>query len=514
MSNLPSIASIQVATVPLPAYLARSAAVLAGAGGVNPPPEINFMQATVILGDGAVSGSGAQVPAISTLQSSGAVTHQVWSGKIVQSVSVDAANSAQVDILCVVPAVDGSGNEIGPFYVTEYVITDELGAAMLAGTTLMPKLVTANGAASDLSFVASVGLTLGTVVVAAPSAAFASMAQVQAAFNANLPTAAAPLVESDTTSPTGWVDRTFGLTGTWAGTFGGTANALTAALSPAPAALAAGMEVAGIFSAANTGPLTIAVAGFGAVPANRPDSFPFTGGECVAGLRGGFVYNGSSFDMVTPLPRRGWDAASPPASPILLSPGQTASITFAGVASLPLGVASRDGQVYRIALLISATANASSNWLLLPNDTTYSNAFSTFETGPSDSALTGLGSAAAPNVFTTFTSAVTAQVTAGANTYVGGVAEALMRTDSNFFIDCFIGPSAADAVLGRGPAIMEMLLTTATSAKTLLYNSGQAGGSLVGFDVWNDSTTLWTSLGTLSASGAPMTGVVLIERVL
>ena len=201
----------EAATVPLPAYLARSAAVLAGAGGVNPPPEINFMQATVILGDGAVSGSGAQVPAISTLQSSGAVTHQVWSGKIVQSVSVDAANSAQVDILCVVPAVDGSGNEIGPFYVTEYVITDELGAARLAGTTLMPKLVTANGTAVDLAFIAEVGFSLGTVVLTPPSAAFVSMAQVLAAFNAHLPSATAPITTSDTIDAQGWKNRVFGL---------------------------------------------------------------------------------------------------------------------------------------------------------------------------------------------------------------------------------------------------------------------------------------------------------------
>ncbi len=209
MTTLPSIAAIQVATVPLQAYINRSNAILAAAGGSSPLPEIQFTSATVILGDGNVGGAGAQVPAISTLQTTGAVTHEVWRGAIVQAVTVDTANPNQVDILCVVPAVDAGGNEIGPFYVTEFIITDEAGTAMLAGTTLMPKLVTANGAAVDLAFVASVGLSLGTVVLTPPSAAFVSMAQVQAAFNANLPTCVAPLAKADTVSPAGWTDRVF-----------------------------------------------------------------------------------------------------------------------------------------------------------------------------------------------------------------------------------------------------------------------------------------------------------------
>ena len=208
---LPSITTIQVATVPLAAYLSRSAAILAAAGGSSPLPEINFMNATVILGDGNVGGSGPTVPAISTLQASGAVTHEVWRGTIVQAVTIDPANSNQVDILCVVPAVDGSGAEIGPFWATEFIVTDELGTAMLAGTTLMPKLVTANGSAVDLAFIASVGLSLGTVVLTPPSAAFCTMAQVEAKWNAHLPTAVTPLTQTDATASDGWTERVFGV---------------------------------------------------------------------------------------------------------------------------------------------------------------------------------------------------------------------------------------------------------------------------------------------------------------
>ncbi len=208
--TLPTITTIQVATVPLAAFLAREAAILAAAGSSSPLPEIDFTRATVILGDGN-TGSGATVPPISTLQSTGAVTHQVWSGSIVQAVTVDASNANAVDVLCVVPAVDTSGAEIGPFYVTEFIITDELGAAMIAGTTLMPKLVTANGTAVDLAFIAEVGFSLGTVVLTPPSAAFVSMAQVLAAFNAHLTSATAPITTSDTIDAQGWKNRVFGL---------------------------------------------------------------------------------------------------------------------------------------------------------------------------------------------------------------------------------------------------------------------------------------------------------------
>jgi hypothetical protein len=202
-TTLPPIANVQVATVPLAAFLAREAAILAAAGTSSPLPEINFLNATVKIGDGAASGAAPQQPSISTLQASGALVHQVWSGLAVQSCSQNATNANQVDILCVIPAVDSSGVEIGPFWATEFIVTDETGTAMIAGVTLAPKLVTANGAATDLAFIVSVGFSVGTVVLTAPSAPWMTAAQIQAGI-ANEVTGTAPIAVAKTVDSAGW----------------------------------------------------------------------------------------------------------------------------------------------------------------------------------------------------------------------------------------------------------------------------------------------------------------------
>ncbi len=196
--SLPPANLIQVATVALPAYTARIAAIQASQGTSSPLPEINFSEAVVLVGDG-----NGDIPSISTLQSTGALVHQVWSGQIVQSVSLDANNSNQVDILCVIPAVDGSGNEIGPFWVTEFIITDENAVPMIAGVTLMPKLVTANGASTDLSFIGAAAFAPGTVNMAAPSAAFLTTSEAASAVAALL-SAAAPLELATSVQSNGW----------------------------------------------------------------------------------------------------------------------------------------------------------------------------------------------------------------------------------------------------------------------------------------------------------------------
>lgn len=211
MTTLPPANSIQVATIPLQAFLTREAAILASAGTGNPLAEIDFMNATVLIGDGGANGGNPQIPSISTLQSTNALVHQVWSGQIVQSVSQNDTNPNQIDILCVIPAVDSSNNEIGPFWVTEFIVTDENGVPMIAGVTLAPKLVTANGAATDLSFIVSIGFSVGTVVLQAPTAAFVSASQVEAMINSNLPDCLAPITKADTTQPNGFIHRVFGI---------------------------------------------------------------------------------------------------------------------------------------------------------------------------------------------------------------------------------------------------------------------------------------------------------------
>jgi hypothetical protein len=89
---------------------------------------------------------------------------------------------------------------------------------------------------------------------------------------------------------------------TWAGSFGGTANALTATLSPAPASLVAGFVVRGNIVSTNTGAMTLNVNGLGAVAAVRDDNVAMIGGECVAAQEVEWTYNGTRFVMTSPLP--------------------------------------------------------------------------------------------------------------------------------------------------------------------------------------------------------------------
>ncbi len=198
MTSLPTINGIQVATVPLPGYLARLAAIQASIGTANPLPEVDFTKATVIVGD-----NNGNTQSISTVQNNQAVTHEVWSGQCVQGVTQDPTNSQQFDILCVIPAVDANDVEIGPFWMTEFIVTDENGVPAFAGVTAMPKYVTANGSTTDVAFFVSGAFSAGTVALAAPAGAFATLLQVRNMINADQVTAVAPIVATQTVDQSG-----------------------------------------------------------------------------------------------------------------------------------------------------------------------------------------------------------------------------------------------------------------------------------------------------------------------
>lgn len=147
----------------------------------------------------------------------------------------------------------------------------------------------------------------------------------------------------------------------WAGTFGGTANALTAALSPVPTTLIPGLVVSGKTSAANTGATTLNVNGLGSVNVVAPNGGAFVGGEFIAaGQDASFLYDGANFVCVS----KTYVAASAPFLNIngatqSLSNGVLTSVsagsgTFAGVGTLASGVFtfSRTG-VYSVFMAIS-----------------------------------------------------------------------------------------------------------------------------------------------------------------
>jgi hypothetical protein len=84
----------------------------------------------------------------------------------------------------------------------------------------------------------------------------------------------------------------------WAGTFGGSANVLTATLAPAPTLLIAGLKITGILAASNTGAATLNVNALGAVPIILADGTALLGGELVSGQRASFFFDGASFVLV------------------------------------------------------------------------------------------------------------------------------------------------------------------------------------------------------------------------
>lgn len=88
----------------------------------------------------------------------------------------------------------------------------------------------------------------------------------------------------------------------WVGTFGGTANALTATMVPAPMLLLPGTEIKGFVGASNTGNVTLNVNGLGTLPVSKSDATPLNGGEMMIGGVASFIYTGSGFVLLDPAP--------------------------------------------------------------------------------------------------------------------------------------------------------------------------------------------------------------------
>lgn len=85
---------------------------------------------------------------------------------------------------------------------------------------------------------------------------------------------------------------------------GGTANALTATLAPAPGALVAGLGVSVKIAAANTGPATLNLNGLGASAITTVSGAALVGGELVAGGVAEMVWTGSAWMLMSAIPSR------------------------------------------------------------------------------------------------------------------------------------------------------------------------------------------------------------------
>ena len=348
------------------------------------------------------------------------------------------------------------------------------------------------------------------------------------------------------------------------GTYGyaadsGTANALSVTLTPAPTTIAAGFQIRLRKSAAaSTGAMTIAVNGASPVtlayadgtpmsstqvmPANFLADLTFDGtswrfmngltssavgsltassGEGTAVTGGGSValnYPGLSIEpalantdlwafysqadahhrvvswsqMTTAiqnlisaglnLPKYySFDESAPPSSPILLNARDRLTVTFTNVASVPLHTIAAGG-IYRLHLAITATNSINPALALLANDTQYSGAFSNYT-------IESQGS--------------TTPYTISNWSAYGG-----------FLFDYFYEPSNPSGPNDLGPSLTELTVSTFTSAKMVKHSGTIKGGPSIGAAYWNDTTTAWSSLGTLIDPNATLiSGVVTVERL-
>ena len=181
-------------TVPTAWLLAAEQAFAAGG------PAINLGAGTLKVGDG-----NGVVPTASAIIANGGVLHQVWQGPV-NGGQVDPSNALQIDINCLIPTVDSTGAEIGPFTVREFAIYDATGNLALVGTTNLPKTVSSSGQVTTLQWWACYASAVAnSITVQPPAGSFPTLGQIQSAI-AGLLSATPPLAVTPTLQSSGWTD--------------------------------------------------------------------------------------------------------------------------------------------------------------------------------------------------------------------------------------------------------------------------------------------------------------------
>jgi len=153
-----------------------------------------------------------------------------------------------------------------------------------------------------------------------------------------------------------------------------------------------------------------------------------------------------------------------------LSVGQVAYISFTNTTSVPLHIATTNGTYYELNLVYNGTSGSNTPVYLNPNNTTYSNAFTYFQYW--------VGTPASPGYNVTTISAF------------------------------WIGESNQGA--------QSIFISNFTTLKTIRDFEIDEGSGFyymrVSANLWNDTTTSWTSLGTVTFPQAT-TGYVLVRRL-
>jgi len=269
----------------------------------------------------------------------------------------------------------------------------------------------------------------------------------------------------------------------------GAVNALVATFSPSVGSYTAGLTVEVKVAYTNTGAATINCNGIGAVPIIDQYGNALVAGMLPAGAIILLIYDTgtSSFRFSRFVPRHySWDLSSPPGSDTALAyPEDSATITFTNVTSIPLKIASVPGR-YRVEFLITGTSSVDINAGFFANNTDY-----------------GAGGWTSQHV----------NNSGGGSTSWGD--------NGGAWFDLNSGSAPQDG----GPFMLDLDISTVTAAKFISASAGLFGGPMIGSAFWSDTTTAWTSLGTLivtndgsnplltGADHATLSGVVTVKRI-
>jgi hypothetical protein len=279
----------------------------------------------------------------------------------------------------------------------------------------------------------------------------------------------------------------------------GTPNTVVGTFSPAITTLSAGLTVEVQIGAGNTntGASTLAANATGAKPIIR-NGLPLQPRDLLPGLVCLFVYDGASWELINAR----WafttfDESSPPGSDLPLAVGDQQVITFTGVTTVPLKVASVPG-LYEIDLIITACNSASNNLFFQPNNNHYANGFT-------DWAVASQQGGGPFNIGGTVYS----------TGYVYGAQPGISIIDDSqnpgvnwqgvFVFDMFINPQGQTYPQPKGPNAgplhAKMTVSTVTAYKAVNWWGGCSGGAALCYGRWWDTSIAWTSLGTLAVAG-------------
>jgi len=168
-------------------------------------------------------------------------------------------------------------------------------------------------------------------------------------------------------------------------------------------------------------------------------------------------------------------------SDITLALGQQAYIDVTASTSVPLHIATADNQVYEVEMLMQGNTGSAGNTVLNPNNSTYTNFFIGNGNASSNSSTSG---------YAIYTSGFLIA-------YAQDVRHALFHASTK---------TISKSVIGSAEGINTVPQTYSIQGSSHWQSVASSGGSA------SDTTTLWTSLGTVAFPVAA-TGRIIIRRI-